>query len=247
MNIKKAGNKQLKGEILKIKDISEYQKDRMFDLLTLHFDGVERKTFEEDLEEKSEVIILRDPADKIQGFSTLMLLEQIVDNEPIKAVFSGDTIIHKEYWGETELLKVWGRYTISLIEKNEDVKLYWFLISMGYKTYRFLPIFFYEFYPRYDKPIPEYEKKVLDAFASQKFPIEYDSKTGVIHFDNPKAHLRPGVAEIDDKRLKNSHIKYFAERNPLWEQGDELACIARLSKKNYRPAAYRMINNYKQG
>ena len=237
---------QLKGRILETDALADYQKNQLFELMSMYFDGMVRDNFDKDLEDKSLVIILEDSHGKIQGFSTIMLLDEIVEGIPIKAVFSGDTIIHKNYWGERELMRTFGQFILSLIQRYPQTKLYWFLISMGYKTYRFLPVFFKEFYPRYNKPTPEFEKRVLDALGHKKYPLEYDSQTGVIHFTKPKEYLKPGVADITDERLKNPHIRFFLHQNPLYIKGDELACLTELSKGNLKSTAYRVITLQKK-
>lgn len=235
--------KSLDGEVAKISALREDQTEEMYRLMASYYDNVSRGTFQRDLSEKRDVILLKDSIDgSIKGFSTLMLLEQTVDGSSITALFSGDTIIDKEYWGTNELPKWWGRYAFSLIDEMPDKELYWFLMSKGYKTYRFLPVFFNEFYPRRDVEFPEREKRILDTFAYSKFPKCYNAETGIISFGGKKDHLKQGVADIDESRMKNSDIRYFVERNPNWEQGDELACLIRLRKDNFNRMAHRVIN-----
>ena len=217
----------------------------MFKLMTTYFNSMDRNDFEKDLKEKDWVVVLKDVLNgKIQGFSTFMLLnEMIIEGIRVKAIFSGDTIINFRYWGEKELFKIFGNFVFSLSQKYKQrkIKLFWFLISMGYKTYRLLPCFFKEFYPRYDKKTPHFEQKVLDTFACQKFPLEYENNTGLIHFDKPKECLKPGVADVGERRLKNPHIKFFCERNPLYMRGDELACITEFSEENLKLSACKVI------
>src|SRR5205823_6261147 len=102
------------------------------------------------------VIQLIDPVtDALCGFSTQALLDvDVAGRRPVKALFSGDTIIDRGHWGVSALTRVWGRLALSLIDALPSTELYWFLISKGYKTYRFLPVFFREFYPRHDAPTP---------------------------------------------------------------------------------------------
>lgn len=233
----------LDGEIVGINSLAESNIDEMYRLMNSYYDNVSRETFQRDLSEKRDIILLRNSDErKIKGFSTLMLLEQMVDGFPITALFSGDTIIDKEYWGTNELPKWWGRYAFSLIDEMPDKELYWFLMSKGYKTYRFLPVFFNEFYPRRGVDFPEREKRILDAFASSKFPNNYNPETGIISFEGKKDHLKHGVADIDESRMKNPDIQYFLEMNPHWEQGDELACLVRLTKDNFNRIGHRVIN-----
>ncbi len=237
-----ASIKNLTGEIERISSLEENDVDEMYKLMTSYNDDVDRKTFLNDLYEKRDVILLRNSlGKKLKGFSTLMLLEQNIDGNDMTALFSGDTIIDKNYWGENELARMWGRYAFSLIDEFPDKELYWFLMSKGYKTYRFLPVFFNEFYPRRDLEFPDKEKRILDVFAFFKFGENYDPKTGIISFDGKKDHLKGGVADITESRKKNPDIEYFEKKNPNWARGDELACIIKLTKDNFNKMAQRII------
>lgn len=234
---------RLAGEIQNVKALTDAQKERMFELMKLHFDGIDQAAFNSDLSEKQWVILLYSYlTGTIVGFSTQMIIAKTIDDIPVTAVFSGDTIIHKDYWGDTELVRLWGRLILSLMQKYEDTKMYWFLISMGYKTYRFLPVFFKEFYPRYDKPTPEFEQNVLDTFGQLKYPLQYNSTLGIIHHSKTSARLKSGIADIKDYLLKNPHIAFFLQRNPFYYKGDELACVAELTKENLKTVAYKIIH-----
>jgi hypothetical protein len=235
-------NSKLKGKVIPISELSDMERERMFELMRENYDCVEEETFRRDLAEKSDVILLRDNQDQqIQGFSTLMVLEGLVGGNTVKALFSGDTIIEETYWGDSRLEHLWGRYAFSLIDKNSNTPLFWFLMSKGYKTYRFLPVFFNDFYPRYDRPTPAYEQEVMDTFARKKFPLNYDAKRGLIVFDGQKDRLKQGLADIDERRMRDPNIRYFIERNPGWQKGDELCCITPLRKTNFNRMALRMI------
>ncbi|MBN2120779.1 MAG: hypothetical protein JW734_06980 [Candidatus Omnitrophica bacterium] len=235
---------QLRSYVVEVKDLSVAEKEQMFKLMVDHFAGVARENFERDLSEKQWAIILRGRDYQIKGFSTYMLLdERVIDGCNVAAIFSGDTIIDRNYWGCWELFKAFGKLSLSLCYeyKKNNVSLYWFLISMGYKTYRLLPVFFKEFYPRCNKKTPVFEKKIIDTFGHYKFSSEYNSRTGVIHFLRERDRLREGVADITRERLKNKHVDFFCRKNPLHKHGDELACIAKFSEDNLRPSALRMI------
>jgi hypothetical protein len=64
-------------------------------------------------------------------------------------------------------------------------------------------------------------------------------------FGGKKDRLKQGVADIDERRMKDIHVKYFVERNPNWQKGDELCCIIPLKKNNFNKMALRMIRKNK--
>lgn len=233
---------KLKGLLIPTPAVTDAQRDAMFALMDRHYENVTRAAFAADLDEKQWVILLLDPqTEEMCGFSTQVVLDATVAGRPVKALFSGDTIVARDRWGDPALAHVWGRLALSLIDSLPDVELYWFLISKGYKTYRFLPLFFREFYPRYDVPTPDWATAVIDAFGYFRYPGRYDPSSGIVTAGAAGDRLRPGVADLTPERGNNPHVRFFAVRNPGHLRGDELCCLAPLTRENFLPAAYRVI------
>ncbi|HEY2115840.1 MAG TPA: hypothetical protein VGJ51_12160, partial [Candidatus Angelobacter sp.] len=90
--------------------VTPADRGEMYALMTRYFSGTSRRQFEADLTEKEYVFLLRDSASgRIQGFSTSMRLNALIDGQEIVAFFSGDTIIAREYWGDSLLARLWSR------------------------------------------------------------------------------------------------------------------------------------------
>jgi hypothetical protein len=232
---------RLNSRVVRLEQLAPDEKDRMYALLAEYFMNVTRTRFEQDLVEKEWIFLLKDTVQgQVRGFSTLMRLHIAVDGQHVVAFFSGDTIIQKEYWGDTELLRLWIRHVFELIDNIQDARVYWFLICSGYKTYRFLPIFFKEFYPTYKRATPSSVKRLLEALALQKFSSEYDPEHGVVRFAEATP-LRLGVAEVNEQRLKDPHVAFFVAANPGHIHGDELACLVELTIPNLTNAGRRML------
>jgi hypothetical protein len=232
----------LRGQLLAVNALNAAQRDAMFALMDAYYVNLHRPQFERDLDEKRWVIWIEDEAThELRGFSTQMLLEADVHGKPITALFSGDTIIAKEAWREQALTHVWGRLALALMDRYPPGSLFWHLISKGYKTYRFLPVFFHEFYPRPEVATPPDMRELLDALGRQKFPSLYDPVRGVIRAGAEKDRLKTGVADVTAERLKDPFVQFFLVRNPRHHEGEELCCLAPLSRENFTAAAYRVI------
>jgi hypothetical protein len=233
---------KLAGQLNRIADVTEKQRDEMFALMEMYYENMDRAVFESDLAEKDWIIQLVEPqSGVVRGFSTQMLIDLELQGRPVAALFSGDTIVDREYWGNNPLTQIWGRFALWLMDTNPGPELYWFLITKGYKTYRFLPVFFHEFYPRFDVPTPRRAQRLIDALGRHKFAASYDDPMGIVRAERFGCRLRPNVAEITPGRSLDPHVQFFAARNPGHERGDELCCIAPLTRANFRPAAYRAI------
>ena len=196
--------------------------------------------FTRDLDNKNWVILIRDnEKNQVQGFSTLALYSTERMGNPISVVYSGDTIIRRAYWGTPELPRIWIH---TVLEKSAHMPqpLYWLLISSGYKTYRFLSVFYKEFYPRYDKPTPPDVQAIMEHLAIQRFGSEYHCEEGVVRFKHGATPLRDGVAEVTGERLHDPHVAFYISQNPGHLNGDELVCITRVHPDNFTPAGRRM-------
>lgn len=227
----------LYGKTIKISELENTDKDSMYTLFSTCFDNVDKQVFISDMAQKDWVIMLYDSSNKLAGFSTQKLLKF----DSCDVLFSGDTIVHPEYWSETELMHHWGKLALKLIDASYK-PLYWFLISMGYRTYRFLPVFFKEFYPRYNLETPEKIKKIIDELGLKLYSEMYCPENGQIRSNSSTAFLKGALAQIKKNRLINPHVKFFLENNPDYYKGVELACLAPLTRENFNSAAYRMIN-----
>jgi hypothetical protein len=232
---------QLVGEAVARDALSPATIDEMVRLFDEHYEMPCHDSFVRDLQEKNQVILLRDEAGALQGFSTLALYSAVVAGREVGVVYSGDTIIRPAYWGTPALPSVWIKQVLAWAATMPQ-PVYWLLISSGYKSYRFLPVFYRDFYPRYDRPTPPDLQRVVDALACARFGEQYDTATGIVRFRDGGTPLRPGVAEVREERQRNAHIAYFLQRNPGHAQGDELVCLTQIAWENLTPAGQRMAS-----
>jgi hypothetical protein len=230
---------RLTGRVVLREELGAEMRSAMFALLAAHFVGVELTTFEADLAEKSCAILLEDEQQRLRGFSTLLVYESTVNDRVISVVYSGDTIVERGWWGSPALPRTWIRAVRQLGPLASTREVYWFLLTSGYRTYRFLPVFFRSFHPRFDAPTADTSPPLVDAIARARFGKLYDTSTGIVRFPRPQI-LRSELLELPCGRTLDPHIAYFVERNPGHVRGDELACLARVHDDNLTPAGRRM-------
>ena len=217
------------------------QANEMFSLLAAYFEGVTRGQFERDLMEKSHVILItRD--ERLVGFSTLLAYETEFEQMPVSVVYSGDTIVALEAWGTTALPRAWIAAVNQLRATIPRGRYYWLLLTSGFRTYRFLPVFWREFFPCFERATPPESQRLLHHLARERFGAQYDPGSGLVRFAQPQ-RLRAELNRIPEGRLRaDPHISFFACRNPGCAQGDELACLTELSPENLTAAGRRMVS-----
>jgi hypothetical protein len=220
----------MKTKIIRRADLCSEQIQNMFEVMREYYEGVQIEEFEKDLSECESVILLCSPNGAIQGFSTIHKNQlQNLGKRKI-ALFSGDTVLRRKYWGNGALAHAFGRYLFTTKIKHPFTDVYWFLTSKGYKTYLLMTNNFPIHYPRYDVPTPPDVKAMMDRFYLTKFNNEYRPEAGLVIPNNPNpCRLRETVATIGSHELIEPKIAFFVDQNREWNKGHELGCIAKVS------------------
>lgn len=214
--------------------LSRSERDDMYALLSGHFLGTSRKDFERDLAEKECAMFLRENVTgNIVGFSTLVCFSDIrVGTAKVPIVFSGDTVVLERYRSSFGFGAEIARYFETIRERYPDRESYYVLTSKGWRTYKILPFFFKAFYPNPGSDGLSGIKDIMDAFCRFKFPEYYDERRGLLTSMAERQRLRPETGDCALPERDDPHIRYFAERNPGYLEGDELVCIASIAESN---------------
>lgn len=230
----------MKSQLVSIENLDPDDRAAMYTLLDAHFKGVNPETFAADLARKNWVILLKDDSTQIlQGFSTLFLQQTMLAQEPCAVVYSGDTIVDPGVWTSSTLARSWIAAVNQLRQQYTQGKLFWLLICSGYRTYRFLPIFWREFYPRYNEITPPHISAFMAFLADSYYQQAYDSVSGIVRLAQPQI-LRESLIGIPAGRQSDPHIRFFEAKNPGYLQGDELVCLTEIQPDNLTRAGQRM-------
>lgn len=243
MNISGKTTRDLAAACIPIGSLEKTDLPGLFDLYAAHFDGTSFPLFCKDLLAKDKIILMRNEEGIIKGFSTLELSNERISGKDIRVLFSGDTIIDRQYWGTQALSRKFFEVTGEIFFEEPKRPLYWFLIVKGHRTYRYLKTFYHRFYPD-----PRGDDNALKRMACQlahnRFGNDFDREAGVLKFKTSQGHLKPDLAEIPAKDLHHENVQYFLQKNPGYRQGDELVCLCPLSPENHRPFARRVFERH---
>ena len=230
---------QIKFQLVPRAGLTPAHRDEMFHLLSQHFDGVTGEHFARDLEEKNLALLLR-RGDRIVGFSTLLAYTTRFESGPVNVIYSGDTIVAPDAWGSTALPRAWVAGVEALRATLPPGHCFWLLLTSGFRTYRFLPVFWREFFPRFDKPTPPEINRLLRHVVQERFGAQFDADAGIVRFAHPQK-LRSGLEQIPSGRERDPHTQFFLTQNPGHAHGDELVCLTELCPENLTAAGRRMM------
>ena len=201
------------------------------EMLRIHhslYEGVDEARFRRDLAEKDEVVLLHREDGSLAGFSSLSIGRD-GDGRPV--LFSGDTGVRRDAWGSPALAIGW--LTAALRWRDRAGALDWLLLAGGPRTWRFLPLFFDEHWPRPERATPPEVQVRLDALASARWGTRYQA--GVVHLGEP-----PLRGEHEPAR-DHPADRFFRAANPGYVRGDELVCLTRVDRDNLTRAGHRIL------
>lgn len=211
--------------------LSQGDIDGMFALMQSYYEHTDYAEFTRDLKQKDDVIVLRAGSfGHLIGFSTLKYFDLPTKSHTRAiGVFSGDTIVHQKYWGSTSLQKAFLVQLCRLKFRHRGARLYWFLISKGYKTYLLMANNFPVHYPRFEQETPPEFQSMMDHVYSELYPDTYEPGADLIHNEGHSYRLKTGVAYPSESLVAGlPRVRYFVEKNPNWHLGSELTCIAEM-------------------
>jgi hypothetical protein len=207
---------------------------RMHALFEANYAYSPLSTFISDLQKKDGVFVVRKKSNQeIVGFSTLGIYEFKLGGKKAKGLFSGDTILERAYWGSRTLQTAFALKLFIEAVKAPLTPQYWLLISKGYKTYLLLSKNFPDYYPKRGEHNPAMQALVSE-YCEAMFPGKLDAAKMVLDFGDGANCLKGHVAEITPElRAKEPDVRFFEERNPDWQRGTELPCIAAADLKTF--------------
>jgi hypothetical protein len=224
-------------------DLTPKTRAEMYALFARAYAATERRRFHADLDAKRDVLLLRDGAGRVAGFTTLAVFDDTDDaggGRPIRVVFSGDTIVDPAQWGSNALNFAWIRHVAAIKAERPETPLYWLLISKGFRTYRYLSTFARSYVPRRGGPDDPGLEALRDGLAQRLFGAEFDISRGVVAHDPPRDRLAGALAALPSTGRAAAEARFFTARNPGYRTGEELVCLCPLEAWNMRPFAGRL-------
>jgi len=223
-----------RASFVRLSDLSLVDVLTMYAIFETYYENTSLETFTADLSKKRGAFIVRDRNDgDIVGFSTMVSYTMQIEGRRIRGLFSGDTVLRRDYWGETSLRVAFIRWALIQSLLHPLTPQYWLLISKGYKTFLLFHNNFYEVYPSPDGT-GEHLKPFVEAYCEYLFPGKLDRETMLLDFGDDYCRLREGVAPITPgMTASNRGIALFEAYNPTWWRGTELPCIARCDYKTF--------------
>jgi hypothetical protein len=203
----------------------------MYDLFEQYYVDVSFERFCSDLSEKTHLFCFHSNGHLV-GFSSIFR-KRLPSLGRATYLFSGDTVLHRDFWGAKALQKSFFWYILGSKLRSPFEPVYWMLMSKGYKTYLMMRRNFPNSFPRFDAPIPEKLKRAMDSFYRLKYGDAYDPDKNLIRFRTSHGAVKGLLAAPQPSATGNPEIAYFLQANSDYRTGAELACIAEIRFRDF--------------
>jgi hypothetical protein len=201
----------------------------MWQLYETYYENVDRARFERDLREKQCVFLgIERSSGRVRAFSTARFYTVRHARRKVGVYFSGDTMVHPEYWGGHVLQRRVVPALLLWRLRRPFRRAYWHLTCNGYRTFLTLANSFPEYWPHPDTALPEWERGLIDRISRGQFGSAWHPREGVVRDD---ARLKAGVAPLTSEVRAIPAVRFFLRRNPGYRQGDELSMVGRIDRR----------------
>lgn len=219
--------------------LNQSTQEKMAELYLANYDGTNLSLFQADLVDKDEVLLLYSDSNLV-GFTTFKIYLKDWNNQQIKILYSGDTIVDRNHWGQQALAFAWIGRMGEIKRQDPDIPFYWFLLVKGHRTFKYMPVFGKSFYPNWSIDRSDL-KPLAIILAEEKFGSEFNSTTGVVEFKTSRGHLKAEIANPSEEDMTKEAVQFFVARNPNYINGHELVCICEMEEHNMKPLTKRLF------
>jgi hypothetical protein len=209
--------------------------------LTQAFYDTQRGFAESRLKEHQWIVLFRARGERaLVGMASVDVYPLEFRGRRLAVIYTSHVLLEPRYRGHNLIQRVGFRMFLETRLRFPLRRIYWFFDTFSYKSYLLLPRNFREFWPRFDRPTPEWEQALMNRLAADAYGSAWRPAQGVVARSGQK-RLRPETAPLEDAPARTSHVEFFARTNPDHADGDMLVCLCPLTAANWISVGLRAL------
>jgi hypothetical protein len=193
------------------------------------------------------VALYRAPDDgRLVGLTALDIYPTVFQGRKIAVIFTSHVMLDQAFRGHNLLQRVGWRTFLETRRRFPLLPIYWFFDSFSYLSYLLLPRNFRDFWPRHERPVPEWESGLMNHLALEMYREAWQPSLGVVRRSGHR-HLRPEVIPPPEQFGNDPNIEFYLRANPGHAEGDMLACLVPLTLRNLATLGARAWRRSRRG
>lgn len=214
--------------------------DEIWELTRTYFD-TRREFTERQLRAHQNVVLFRTRPDRaLVGMAAVNVYPVEFRGRKLVVIYTAHVLLHEPYRGLNLIQRVGFNFFLRARLRHPFRRAYWFFDTFSYKSYLLLPRNLQEFWPRYDQPMPEWERALMDKLATDAYGERWRPERGIVERSGEK-RLLPEAAPLEWKLVGIPDLEFYARVNPEHADGDMLVCLSPLNAANWLSLAKRAI------
>ena len=209
--------------------------------LTEAFYDTDRAFAEEKLKEHQRIVLFRSHGERaLIGMASVDVYPALFRGRQLVVIYTSHVLLREQYRGHNLIQRVGLRTFLEARMRFPLRPIYWFFDTFSYKSYLLLPRNFRDYWPRFDRPTPEWEGTLMDQLAVQAYGSAWRPAQGIVVRSGRK-RLRPETAPLEEKLTRTAELEFFARVNPGHADGDMLVCLCPLNAANWVSVAIQAL------
>jgi len=174
------------------------------------------------------------------GIAAVDIVPVIYRGRALVALYTSHVLIDERHRGQNLIQRVGFRTFLEVRLRFPLRPIYWFFDTFSYKSYLLLPRNFRDYWPRFDRATPAWERGLMHELAGRFHGSAWRPEQGVA-LRSGRKRLRLDTAPLDPTVTRNPDLDFFARSNPGHAEGDMLVCLCPLNTTNWLTAGFRAL------
>jgi hypothetical protein len=214
--------------------------DEIWRLTQAYYDA-ERGYVEEKLREHQRVVLFRSRGEgALVGMASVDIYPAEFQGRRLAVIYTSHVLLQERYRGQNLIQRLGFRTFLEARIRFPFRPLYWFFDTFSYKSYLLLSRNFRQFWPRFDRETPEWERALMDRLSARTYGPAWRPAQGIVSRSGHK-RLRPETAPLQPALAERPDVDFFARTNPGHAEGDMLVCLCPLTLVNWLSVAIRAL------
>jgi len=214
--------------------------------LTQRYYATDREYAEQSLRARQQIVLFRSRGDReLVGMAAMDVYPSEFEGRPIAVIFTSHVLLDDRYRGQNLIQRLGLRTFLQARRKHPLRPVYWFFDTFSYKSYLLLPRNFRDYWPRFDRATPVWERSLMHHLAARSYGEAWRPEQGVVARSGRK-RLRAETAPIESALLDRPELAFFVRSNPAHAEGDMLVCLCPLTLANWWTAAVRAMGRMRR-
>ncbi|HEX6690162.1 MAG TPA: hypothetical protein VF110_03355 [Burkholderiales bacterium] len=214
--------------------------DEIWGLTQAYYD-TDRDFVEARLRAHSSLGLIRaQAAGELVGMASVDVYEETFRGRRLAVIFTSHVLLREAHRGHNLIQRLGLRVFLQTRLRHPLLPIYWFFDTFSYKSYLLLSRNLREYWPRHDRPTPEWEGALMAHLAERMYGADWRPEQGIVARSGRK-RLRAEAAPIDGEISRAPDLRFFVRSNPGHAEGDMLVCLCPLSLANWAGVAWRAL------